>query len=264
MTYLQAIVLGLVQGLGEFLPISSSAHLILVPYIFGWTRHSDVFDVALHIGTLVAVVVYFWRDIIMLLTAGLTKGLKSAEGRLFWLIILASIPAGLIGFLFEDAIDNTLRQAIVAIAIALALMGGVLAYVDRIAAKKREMQTISSVESFLIGCSQALALLPGVSRSGATITTGLLFGLSREAAARFSFLLSIPIIAGAGLLKLRHLHPGDIDGPFIVGVIVAGVVGYISIRFLLNYVKKGSFAIFAWYRLGLALLVLALVLARHG
>lgn len=264
MTILQAAVLGLVQGLGEFLPISSSAHLILVPYIFGWARHSDQFDVALHLGTLVAVLWFFWPDVIRLTIAGVSKGVKTKDGKLFWLIIAATIPAAVIGFLFEDKIDTILRQSYLLIALALAIMGIVLWYVDKIAAKKRSEGDLSWSQSILVGFSQALALLPGVSRSGATMTTGLALGLTREDAARFSFLMSIPIIAGAGLLKLRHIHGSDINGPFIVGVLVAAIVGYLSIRWLLNYLKKGSFAVFAWYRFGLAILVILLLLIRHG
>lgn len=264
MTYLHAIILGLVQGLGEFLPISSSAHLILVPYIFGWPQHSDVFDVALHMGTLLALLAFFWRDFIRLILAGLTKGTKTTDGKLFWLIILASVPGAIIGAVFENKIDTVLHNAITLIALALVLMGMVLWYVDKIAAKKRRMETLTSFEAIMIGCAQAVALLPGVSRSGATMTTGLLFGLTREAAARFSFFMSAPIIAGAGILKLRHLHAGDVDGPFLIGILVAAIVGYASIRFLLNYLKKGSYAVFAWYRIALAFIVLALVLLRRG
>lgn len=264
MSYLHAIVLGAFQGLAEFLPISSSAHLFVVPYILGWERHSDIFDVALHLGTLVAVLIFFWHDIGRLIKAGLTKGVSTADGKQFWLIILASIPAGLLGFLFEDVIDSVLHSAYVLIALALALMGLLLWYVDDRASKRRSETSLTPFEAFAIGCSQALALLPGVSRSGATITTGLLLGLTRESAARFSFLLSAPIIAGAGLVKVRHLHAGDVDGPFLVGVLVAAVVGYFSIRFLLNYLQKGSFKVFAWYRVLLALIILITVVMRHA
>ncbi len=264
MSYLHSIVLGALQGLAEFLPISSSAHLLVVPYIFGWERHSDVFDVALHLGTLVALLVFFWHDFVRLIKAGLTKGLATADGKQFWLIILASIPAGLIGYLFEGVIDDVLHSAYVVIALALALMGLLLWYVDSRAAKRRSETSLTPLEAFAIGCSQVLALLPGVSRSGATMTTGLLLGLTREGAARFSFLLSAPIIAGAGLVKLRHLHAGDVDGPFLVGVLVAAVVGYFSIRFLLNFLQKGSFKVFAWYRIALAVIILITVFARHG
>lgn len=264
MTYEHAIILGVVQGLGEFLPISSSAHLILVPYLFGWERHSDVFDVALHLGTLAALLAFFWRDFIRLIGAGLSSGLKTSYGKQFWLIILASIPAGLVGFIFEDTIDMVLRTAYVAIAIALALMGIVLLYADKLAAKSRTEDTLSSFEAVIIGCSQALALLPGVSRSGATMTAGLLLGLTRASAARFSFLMSAPIIAGAGIVKLRHLGLSDIDGPFVFGIITAGIVGWASIRYLLQYLQTGSFKVFAWYRLVLALLVLIVVWGRNG
>ncbi len=264
MTYEHAIILGLVQGLGEFLPISSSAHLILVPYLFGWERHSDVFDVALHLGTLVALLAFFWRDFGRLIGVGLSSGLKTSHGKQFWLIILASIPAGLIGFFFESAIDDVLRTAYVAIALALVVMGVVLWYIDKYATKLRTEEKLTPVEAVIIGCSQALALLPGVSRSGATMTAGLLLGLTRASAARFSFLMSAPIIAGAGIFKLRHLGLSDVDGPFVIGVITAGIVGWASIRYLLQYLQTGNFKVFAWYRLALAIVVLAVVWGRHG
>jgi undecaprenyl-diphosphatase len=262
-SYLQAIVLGLVQGLGEFLPISSSAHLVLVPYIFGWTAHTDIFDVALHLGTLLAVVIFFAKDIWRLLKAGLTQGIKTVDGKLFWLIMVATVPAGLIGYQFEGFVDDKLRTAYLAIALAMAIMGVVLWLVDKYASKKLDENKLTWGQSILIGVSQALALLPGVSRSGATMTTGLLFGLTRESAARFSFLMSVPIIAGAGLLKLTKLHASDVDGQFIVGVVVAAVVGYLSIRWLLNYLNKGRFDIFAWYRFGFAALVIILLVVRR-
>jgi undecaprenyl-diphosphatase len=261
MSYLQAIILGLVQGLGEFLPISSSAHLILVPYIFGWAGHSDEFDIALHLGTLLAVVSFFGQDIVTLVKAGFSKSL-TAEKKLFWLVILATIPAGLIGFFFEDFVDSKLRSAILLIAIAMGVVSIVLVWADKIGHKKEELGKINIVEALVIGFSQAIALLPGVSRSGATMTTGLLFGLKREAAARFSFLMSIPIILGAGLLKISNLHAHDINGPFFIGVLVAAITGYFSIRWLLNYLNKGSYVIFAWYRFIFAVIVIIIVLNR--
>lgn len=261
MSYIQAIILGLVQGLGEFLPISSSAHLILVPYVFGWTHHGDEFDIALHLGTLLAVVSYFWRDIITLVKAGLSNK-KSTEKRLFWLVIIATIPAGLIGVLFEDVVDTKLRSAILVIAIALGLMGLVLVWADKISQKKKNISDLNTYEAIMVGFSQAVALLPGISRSGATMTTGLLFGFKREDAARFSFLMSIPIILGAGLLKLRNLQGSDLNGPFVVGVLVAAITGFLSIRWLLKYLNKSGYAIFAWYRIVLSLLIISLVLIR--
>lgn len=264
MTYTHTIILGIIQGLGEFLPISSSAHLILAPYLFGWERHSDVFDVALHLGTLVALLAFFWRDFVRLISAGVGSGLRTTSGRQFWLIILASIPAGLIGLLFENVVDNVLRTAYVAIALALGLMGVVLMLADRYAANKRDETNLTVTDAVIIGCSQAIALLPGVSRSGATMSAGLWLGLTREGAARFSFLMSAPIIAGAGIVKLRHLGLSDVDGPFVVGIITAGIVGWASIRYLLKYLQTGNFKVFAWYRVILAILILIVVWGRHG
>lgn len=261
--YTQAVVLGIIQGVGEFLPISSSAHLIIAPWIFGWSDSSTdsvAFDVALHIGTLLALVAFFWRDWVTLLLAAPRP--RSQDGRTFWLIIIASIPAGITGILLEDYVE-VLRLPLL-IATTLAVMGVVLWLVDKKMAQVRSVDQLRPLEALLIGGAQAIALIPGVSRSGSTMTMGRLLKLDRSAAARFSFLMSMPITGAVGLLKLNDIVdiPSSEVGTFIVGTIVAAIVGALSIGFLLSYLRHASFAAFAVYRLGLAALIVILWYVR--
>lgn len=262
MNLLEAMVLGLVQGLGEFLPISSSAHLVLVPWLFGWTDPGLTFDVALHLGTLVAVVIFFWKDWWVLLTAGL-KGIGTRDGRLFWYLVMATIPGAAIGFILEDKAETVFRTPLL-IAVMLIVMGIGLYWADRHGRKQVAMEDINLKTSLLIGFSQALAIIPGVSRSGITMTTGLLLGLTREDAARFSFLLSTPIILGAGLVKFPKIlsNPAMIDVNFVVGMVISAIVGLISIGFLLRYVQTKDFRPFAWYRFALGGVIILFALSR--
>lgn len=262
MTILQAVILGLVQGLGEFLPISSSAHLVLVPWFFGWTDPGLTFDVALHLGTLLAVVIYFWKDWCQLITKGLTD-VRSVQGRLFWYLVAASVPGGIAGFLLEKKAETIFRAPLL-IAIMLIVMGGLLYWADRKSAKTTGINHISFGTSILIGVSQALAIIPGVSRSGITMTTGLLLGLTREGAARFSFLLSTPIIFGAALVKLPHVmaDPSVLSVGFMAGMLVSCLIGIASIGFLLRYVQTKNFLPFVWYRFFLGALVIVATMAR--
>jgi undecaprenyl-diphosphatase len=259
---LQAGILGLVQGLGEFLPISSSAHLVIVPWLFNWEDPGLTFDIALHIGTLIAVAIYFWKDWLQLITKGVTDA-RSREGRLFWYLVLATIPGAMIGLLLEKKAETSFRNPVL-IAIMLIALGIVLYWVDRKSAKKIEAENISLKTSFLIGLSQALAIIPGVSRSGITMTTGLFLGLTREGAARFSFLLSAPIIFGAAIVKVPHIiaNPAVITTNFIVGMVVSCVTGIASIGFLLHYVQTKKFLPFAWYRFILGALILTIVFLK--
>ncbi len=262
MTLLEAVVLGLVQGLGEFLPISSSAHLVLVPWLFNWQDPGLSFDVALHFGTLIAVIIYFWRDWLRLFIGGLTN-VKSSDGRLFWYLVASSIPGAAIGYTFEEHAETIFRTPLL-IAFMLIIMGIILYWADQKSRKITEIDNISFKTSLLIGLSQALAIIPGVSRSGITITTGLLMGLTRESAARFSFLLSTPIIMGAALVKMPQVlsTPGMLNTNFIVGIIVAGISGLASIYVLLRYVQSKSFLPFAWYRFVLGAVVIMVVFMR--
>ncbi len=271
-------MLGLVQGLTEFLPISSSAHLIIVPWLFGWNNralNSLQFDVALHMGTLLAVLVYFAADWRRLIAAFVQSVLERRIGsdpdrRLAWYIIFATVPAFVVGVLAESQIDevfhdpNNLRGGLLIIAVMMIVMGALLLLAERIGKHAIELKNITLGTAIGIGVAQALALVPGVSRSGSTITTGLFLGLKREAAARFSFLLSTPIVLGVGLKKLYDLLqgtetiPADQIGGFVVGFLAAAISGFLCIFFLMRYLQRRSTAPFIWYRfmLGIALLAL--------
>jgi undecaprenyl-diphosphatase len=261
LTILQAVILGLVQGLGEFLPISSSAHLVLVPWFFGWPEQGLNFDVALHLGTLAAVTVYFWRDLLSLAVDGLTKGTRTTMGRIGWGIVLGTVPAALFGFWIKEKVETIFRHPI-QIAILLALMGIVLYVVDRIGRKTRSLQNVGLWDLFLIGVGQALAVIPGVSRSGATITTALLLGLERETAAKVSFLLGWPAIFGAGLLAIREMPAGGFTPAFWVGVSVSALSGYAVIAFLMDYLRRGTFLVFGIYRVAVAALTILVYMVR--
>ena len=264
MDILQAVILGLVQGLGEFLPISSSAHLVIVPWLFNWEDPGLTFDIALHIGTLIAVAIYFWKDWLQLITKGMTD-VRSREGRLFWYLVLATIPGAMIGLLLEKKAETIFRNPVL-IAIMLIVLGIILYWVDRKSAKKIDAENISLKTSFLIGLSQALAIIPGVSRSGITMTTGLFLGLTREGAARFSFLLSAPIIFGAAIVKLPNIiaNPAVVTTNFIVGMVVSFVSGIASIGLLLRYLKTKTFLPFAWYRFVLGAVVIFIAFFRYA
>ena len=266
MTIFHAILLGLVQGLGEFLPISSSAHLILVPWLFNFPDPGLSFDVALHFGTLIAVILYFWKDFLEIIRVTFfpkTKSYKltpiSYSQNLFWLLVIATIPGAIFGVLLESKAESAFRNPLL-IAFTLAIMGLVLYLADKYAEHKKNVGEITKKDSILIGLSQAIAIIPGVSRSGATITTGLFLGLSRESAARFSFLLSAPIIFGATILKIKHL--ADAGTPEIIAIIIAAISGYFAIAWMLKFISKTSYKIFFWYRLALAALIVAVWLIK--
>ncbi len=256
------MILGLAQGLGEFLPISSSAHLVLIPWLFGWTDPGLTFDVALHLGTLVAVVLYFWRDWWQLIIKGFSD-VRSAEGRLFWYLVVASIPGAIGGYLLEKKAETVFRSPAL-IAVMLILMGVLLYWADRRSEKKIEMNQITFGTSLSIGISQVLAIIPGVSRSGITMTTGLFMGVTRAGAARFSFLLSTPIIFGAAMVKLPDVisNSSVITANFVIGTVVSCLAGIVSIGFLLRYVQNKNFLPFAWYRFILGALIIAVMMVR--
>ena len=260
MHIIRAIILGIVQGISEFLPISSSAHLILVPYLFNWEAHSLAFDVALHFGTLLAVLVVFFRDWWDLLIGAIERvkdGKKSFNNKMFWYLVMATVPGALCGFLLSDIIEDKLRPMIWPIAALLAVMGILIFLGDKWADEHYRIETdfkyITFKQALIIGLSQALSVIPGFSRSGTTILSARLMGLSKAAATKFTFLLSVPIIAGATILKIPKL---TFSVDVLVGVVVSFVVGLISIKFLLNYVKKHDFSIFAGYRLIFAIIIL--------
>lgn len=257
---LKTIILGIIQGIGEFLPISSSAHLILVPYLFGWEKSSMAFDIALHFGTLAAVLaIYFndWWSLFIGAVNKITKKKDSFDNRMFWYLVAATIPGALIGFILDDIVENIFRESIVLISSALAIMGVLIYLGDKWADKHYKLETnfehISFKQAIVIGLSQALAIIPGFSRSGTTILTARLMGLSKSAATKFTFLLSVPIIAGATILEVGNLELGI---ETFMGVLIAFVVGIISIKFLLNYIKKHDFSVFAIYRVIFAIIIL--------
>jgi undecaprenyl-diphosphatase len=276
MDIFQSIILGITQGLGEFLPISSTAHLILAPYFFGWQDPGLSFDVALHVGTLIAVMAFFWRDWVdifksavngifhtnyKLKTTCLAGRQANYEPKLLWLLIIASVPGAIFGFLFDDYAEYVFRNPLL-IAFTLSVVGLILYLVDKYAKHKKDINHISIKDAIWIGLSQAIAIIPGVSRSGATMTTGLALGLSRDQAARFSFLLSTPIIFGAAILKVPHLLQAGITLPIILGIIAAAVSGYLAIKYMLRFIQKVGYAPFFWYRLALAAIIVIVYFLR--
>jgi len=266
MNPLHSAVLGIIQGLTEVLPISSSAHLILVPWLFKWPESGLTFDVALHLGTFIALCLYFWRDIIELLINffnGLSgKGLHTPASRLPFYLIAGTIPAAIAGKTLEGPIEEIFRKSPALIAGFLIIFGLLLAFADTTGAKRWRMDKINLKFALIIGVAQCLALMPGVSRSGITITAALLLGFHREAAARFSFLISLPIVAGAAILKVGHLVKTGIPAgegiPLAIGISTSAVFGFLSVAFLLKLVQRDSLYPFVWYRLfaGSAALVL--------
>ena len=270
MSILQAIILGLVQGVTEFAPISSSGHLILVPWMLGWHIVDDPalnksFDVALHIGTFVGAVIYFRHDLWVYIKAFIAscgaRAIRTPDERLAWALVVGTIPGMIAGATLESVIEDKLGQPWL-IAVMLAVFGVVLYVVDRLARRDRDLDTVGVRTGLFVGTAQALALQPGVSRSGVTITAGRLVGLNREAAARFSFLLALPIIAGAGGLKALDLvqHGFQGYGPqFLAGFLAAAISGFFVIWFLLRYLRTHDFLVFMIYRLAVAGLVLVLI-----
>jgi undecaprenyl-diphosphatase len=256
-TSLQALLLGVVQGLTEFLPVSSSAHLILARLFFGFDgdKFGLTFDVACHIGTLIAVLIYFRAEVTRLIAA-LPRifDLQDPEARLIWMLVVGTLPAVVAGLLFKHRIEDHLRTP--AIAAAMLAAGGLLFFVaDAAGSNTRPESSLTFGEAFLIGCAQALALVPGVSRSGATITVALLIGLRRADAARFIFLLAIPAILGAAgseAPKLLKAGMGDTASLFVIGIVASAIVGYAAVKYFVRYLGNHSLAVFGWYRLALA------------
>jgi undecaprenyl-diphosphatase len=279
----QAVILGIVQGLTEFIPISSSAHLVIIPWLFRWDDPGLSFDLALHLGTLIALLSFFWSDWVRLVRAGVASIIERKIGhdtdrRLAWFLIIGTIPGGLAGLLAESKIEELFHQgntahamgAMVAMAIIIALLGAALFIAERIARHLRGLNEVSLKDTVIIGFSQALAIFPGVSRSGATITAGLAVGLQRETAARFSFLLSAPIILGAGLKSILDVRSELASGAmaqsdlwvFGAGFITAAASGYLCIKFLLRFLQRHSTDIFVYYRWALAVLVIIVAFMR--
>jgi undecaprenyl-diphosphatase len=263
--FLRAVVLGLIQGLTEFLPISSSAHLAIFPKFFGWDDPGAAYTAVIQIGTELAVVLYFWRDI-WTIGSGWVRGVFSREAReapewrMGWFVIIGSLPIVVLGLLLQDLIDKEFRNLWV-IGTTLIVLGVVLGIAERVGRKSSPIENLTMRHAILLGVAQAGALVPGVSRSGATISMGLFLGYERAAATRYAFLLAIPAVVGAGVYKLKDIG-GENDygvGPTIVGTVVSFVVGLAVIHWLLRYVSTRSYTPFVFYRIGLGSLVLVLV-----
>lgn len=275
MNEIQALILGIVQGLTELLPISSSAHLNLFPWLFNWGEMPNSFDVALHIGTLLAILIFFIKDWIALIKGGykqVVKKEKSTEGKIFWYIVIATIPAGILSLILDKVSGKIIEESakilniqeilveMILISIALIVMGIVLYIVDKKSKSNKKYEDITLKQAVLISMSQAIAAaFPGVSRSGITMTVGRKMNIDRESVAKFSFLLSTPIVAAAALYKLKDFV---FNLPFVIGVLASFIVGMLVIKFLLNYLKKGSFKVFAIYRVILGLIILIICFTR--
>lgn len=275
MNEIQALILGIIQGLTELLPISSSAHLNLFPWLFNWGKMPNSFDVALHIGTLLAILIFFFKDWVALIKGGynqVVKKEKTTEGRIFWYIVIATIPAGILSLILDKVSEKIIELGaktfniqeilveMILISIALIVMGIILYVVDKKSKSNKKYEDITLKQAVLISMSQAIAAaFPGVSRSGITMTVGRKMNIERESVAKFSFLLSTPIVAAAALYKLKDFV---FNLPFVIGVLASFIVGMLVIKFLLNYLKKGSFKIFAIYRVILGIIILAICFIR--
>lgn len=284
----QAVVLAIIQGLAEFIPVSSSGHLIIVRRLLGWNElspaHELTFDVALHFGTLLSVLFYFrrtWFQIIRAAFGGkvvrfseageadqnLTADEQREERLLLWYFAIATIPGAIAGKLLEHSAEDYFREHIYLIATALIVVALLMWWAEKVSRHAKPLTRISFTDALVVGCAQATALVPGVSRSGSTITAGLFRDMTREAAVRFSFLLSTPIIAGAALLKAHELRkeglPAGMHMPFLVGVLVSAIVGYITIAWLIRYLQSNSLKVFIVYRIAVGLIVIGLALMWH-
>lgn len=276
MEIFHSLILGIIQGLTELLPVSSSAHLNLFPWAFGWEDISKSFDVALHIGTLLAIIIFFYKDWIKLFKGGYEQvkyKKKTTEGRLFWFIVFSTIPTGILCLILDwvsekivEGVSSAIQLEKITIemgmiAIALIVMGIVLYIVDKKSPQKKELKNLTFKDSLIISLSQALAAaFPGVSRSGITITVGRKLGLKRSAIAKFSFLLSTPIVAAAALVRLKDFA---FNLQFFIGIFASFIVGYIVIKYLLKYLQKGSYKVFAIYRIVIGIIVILMLFVKH-
>jgi undecaprenyl-diphosphatase len=282
------VVLAIIQGLAEFIPVSSSGHLIIVRRLLGWNElspaHELTFDVALHFGTLLSVLFYFrrtWLQIVRAALGGkvvrfseagcgdqnLTAGEQREERLLLWFLAIATIPGAIAGKLMEHSAEDCFREHIFLIAGALIVVALLMWWGEKVSELRKPLTGISLADAVIVGCAQATALIPGVSRSGSTITAGLFRNMTREAAVRFSFLLSTPLIAGAALLKAHELRkeglPEGMHIPFLVGVLISAIVGYAAIAWLIRYLQSNSLKVFIIYRIAVGVAVIALALVWH-
>jgi len=267
---IEVIFLAIIQGIAEFLPISSSAHLIIFRDLFGIGSSmitgdlALAFDIALHFGTLLAIALYFFHDFLSMILKGITTGTKTQEGKMFWYIVVATIPAAIVGVLFEDVIENAIRGNFILIAFALIVMGIIIYIADKYSKQSQNFKEMGIKDALLIGCSQVFALIPGFSRSGTTIAAARGLKIKREEAAKFSFYLSAPVVFGAVVLSIFDKATMKAISAnlsiFIIGIVVAFISGLVCIEFLLKYIKKHDFKLFMWYRILLGALVIAYTL----
>ncbi|HEX9666619.1 MAG TPA: undecaprenyl-diphosphate phosphatase [Thermodesulfobacteriota bacterium] len=268
MSLIQSLIFGFIQGVSEFFPVSSTAHLVLLPWFFSWHDPGLPYDVALHIGTLLALIYYFWREwsaIGVELVGGVfNSGFKDyPNGRMGLIIIIACIPGAVAGVLFEKKASGILRDPL-AIAFTLFFFGLVLYFSDRFSGRDKKISEMSVWDGLIIGLFQAISIVPGVSRSGIAITGGLMRSFKRDEAARFSFLIAAPIIAGAAIFESRHLDFATVASlPFLAGVFSSAFFGFLAIKYLLRYVQKGSYTVFVIYRVALAALIVFLYLKHY-
>ncbi len=276
MTILQAIILGIVQGITEFFPISSSAHLIAIRYLFNFgnsmsSEHWLVIDIALHFGTLLAIGIYFFKDFIKMFVEGFKfKGSDGKlsfknlnhEGKLLWYIIAASVPGAIAGVLLDDFIEGIVRNNVLIIATTLTIMGIALYFIDKKCKKETTIEKLTLKQAILIGVGQAMAVIPGFSRSGTTMTVARSMGMKRESAAKFSFLLGAPAMLGAAVFSLKHFEMSMLNFEFFLGIAVSFIVGLIAIKTLMEIVRKSGFGVFAIYRVLLAVVLVVTYLVR--
>ena len=276
MTILQAIILGIVQGITEFFPISSSAHLIAIRYLFNFgnsmsSEHWLVIDIALHFGTLMAIGIYFFKDFIKMFVEGFKfKGSDGKlsfknlnhEGKILWYIIAASVPGALAGVLLDDFIEGIVRNNVLIIATTLTIMGIALYFIDKKCKKETTIEKLTLKQAILIGIGQAMAVIPGFSRSGTTMTVARSMGMKRESAAKFSFLLGAPAMLGAAVFSLKHFEMSMLNFEFFLGIAVSFIVGLIAIKTLMEIVRKSGFGVFAIYRVLLAVVLVVTYLVR--
>lgn len=272
MPLIEAVILALVQAVTEFLPVSSTAHLVLVPWLFGWRPHGLLFDIAVHLGTLVAVLIYFLRTWLRLLFLAFGRSAWRPEAgeadsdlyenpRLFWFLAAATFPAGIAGLALKDYVETVFRSPVV-IGVMLIVVGLIIAWAEKVGSFKRNLDSLRFLDAMAIGCAQTVALIPGTSRSGITMSAAMLLGLTRHSAARFSFLLSTPIILGAGLKTALDAAdtgvPEDMIAPLAVGFVVSAAAGYAVIAFFLRFLQRFTLRFFVYYRVIFGIIVLAL------
>jgi undecaprenyl-diphosphatase len=263
-----------VQGLTEFLPISSSAHLVLISWVLGWADQGQAFDVALHVGTVAAVIVYFFRDWIQILAQGFGIRLQGDSGisrnrNLLWLLALGTLPIGIAGYIFKEQAENVWRKNHLLIGVMMVVVGLIMWIADRVGRRQKDLGHVTAIDAVAIGVAQAMAIFPGVSRSGITISAGLFRNLERQEAARFSFLLLTPAVLAAAakdlydLLKHQGGIPADMHVPFSVGILVSALTGGLAIHFLMKFLRRSSLTPFVIYRVIFGIIVIALAVFRY-